>query len=54
MRRQKLRKAINWPMTLKQILIKELGIKQGLGVLGIYQSSLWKIEIHKDVYHLSM
>jgi len=54
MRRHKLREAINWPITLKQILIKQLGIKQGLGVIGIYQSPFWKNAIHTDVYHLSM
>jgi len=54
MRRHKLRKAINFPTTLKQILIKQLGIKERLGVLGIYQSPLWKNAIHTYVYHLSM
>jgi len=44
MRRHKLRKAINWPMTLKQIIIKQLGIKQGLGVLGIYQLHFGKMQ----------
>jgi hypothetical protein len=54
MRRHKLISGINWPMALKQKFIKQLGIKQRLGVLGIYEIPLWKNGIHRDVYHLSL
>jgi hypothetical protein len=43
MRRHKLRRFINWAVALKQKFIKQMVIKQGLGVLGIYKSPLWNI-----------
>jgi len=36
MRSHQLRRAINWPVALKEKFIKQLGIKQGLGVFGTY------------------
>jgi hypothetical protein len=42
MRSHKLRRGINWTVS-KQKFIKQLGIKQGLGVLGIYQYPHWNI-----------
>jgi hypothetical protein len=41
-------------VALQQKFIKQMDIKQGLGVLGIYQNPIWNFEIYTDDYRLSM